>query len=421
MTESKRMSRVRQTCMLGLVSVWTSAAAMADNWPAWRGAKNDGLTSETDCPLQWGAEQNVLWKVPVPGEGHSSPIVWEDRIFVTACVPEDLTRRLCCFDRETGQQRWQQVVAKASIEEMHRDNTAASTTPATDGKHVFVSFCVDGHIQVSAYDFHGKPVWTVFPGSFVSRHGFSTALIVEGDRLFLSGLQDGDDAFVAALACESGETLWRVERPRHIRSFSTPQLCQLGDRPALLLSGADQTIAYDRETGATLWELEGPAEKTVSSIVTCESSGLAFVCGGRDKQLLAISLQDVPSAPAASERVAWKVSRAIPYMTSPLASNGLLHILSDEGVYSCFETSSGKLLRRARPLGPVRASMVATPDRIYATERDGRTTVIANDSEWHVLAVNDVGEEIYASPAISNGDFILRTVEHLMLIREQAE
>jgi outer membrane protein assembly factor BamB len=185
----------------------------------------------------------------------------------------------------------------------------------------------------------------------------------------------------------------------------------------VLLSGAEQTIAYDRATGKTLWEIEGPGSKTVSSLVVSSADDIAYVCGGRDQQFFAIDLQNVNLASADSPQIVWSARKGIPYMTSPLLTGGKLHVLSDEGIYSCFDSKTGKLLWQRRAVGAVKASMVANQQHIYITESSGRTTVINNGSEWDVVSENELGEPVVASPAISNGDVILRGERHLYLIR----
>lgn len=407
----------RSAYITALLLICFSSVALAENWPGWRGPQHNGISSEKNLPLQWSASNNVLWKLPIPGVGHSSPIVWKNKIFVTSCTLEDEARRLYCVDRNSGAILWQKLVATSPIEKMHRDNTPASATPVCDGTAVFTAFQVDGQILISAYDLGGSPLWSRPAGNFESRHGFCTSLVLDGNRLLVSGLQDGPDAFVAAFNKQSGDLIWSTPRRDKVRSFSSPLLCKVDERKILLLSGANQTVAYDRQTGSVVWELDGPAEKTVSSIVTCPDSNLAFVCGGRNDGFLAVSL-DKPKG--SKPEVKWEAHKGIPYMTSPLASKNNLHILSDEGIYRCYETSTGKKLREFRPVGPVRASMVANEDYIFVTEKSGKTTVIKNDSTWTVVAENELDEEVLASAAISDGDFVLRGTNNLYLIRESS-
>lgn len=409
--------RFRLQLLLFLACVLFAGRVLGDDWPAWRGAHQNGLTSETALPLTWSDSENIHWKIDLSGVGHSSPIVWGDSIFVTSADPDQLTRHLLRIDRETGKTLWDCVIATAPLEPMHRDNTPASTTPVTDGEHVFVSFCDDDRLLVAAVDFNGKTAWKVYPGSFAASHGYSTALVLDGQKLFLSGLQDGEDSFLAALDKATGQTDWKVKRTRAIRSYSAPHLCDVGGRSALLLSGAEQTIAYDRATGETLWEIDGPAEKTVSSIVCSEQDQLAFVCGGRDNQLYAIQME-TPEQTTGKSRIAWKATKGIPYMNSPLCDKGLLHVMSDEGVYRCYRTSDGQVLQEKRVGESIKASMVANSERIYITAVKGKTTVIANNADFEILAENQLDGSIVASPAISNGDIVIRTETHLVLIRE---
>lgn len=404
---------IKTTVHIAISCLLLPLPSLAEDWPGWRGPKHDGSTSELHLPLHWSETENVLWKVPIPGVAHSSPIVVGDKVFVTTCTTEDLSRRLLCVDRETGKQLWEKVVAVCPIEEMHRDNTPASATPVTNGEHVFTAFQVDGKIHVASYTIDGELAWERMAGNFESRHGFCTSLVLEGKKLFVSGLQDGPDAFFAALDKSTGDTIWSTPRKNKIRSFSCPFPCEVGGTKALLLSGANQTVAYAQDSGEVLWELEGPAEKTVSSIVACPKANMAYVCGGRDDGFLAVSLKRGDREPD----VCWEASRGIPYMTSPLASKGHVHILSDEGVYRCYDAKTAELLKELRPVGPVRASMVANEDYIFITEKSGKTTVIKNDATWTVVAENEIGEEVNASLAVSNGDILIRGDKHLYLIR----
>lgn len=408
----------RLLCILIVISATLIAKECnADNWPGWRGPTGDGISKESEVPLTWSSTENVAWKTPIPGVGHSSPIVWDDAIIVTSAVESDLSRRVIRLDRDTGAVRWNKQVGVGPFEEMHRDNTPASATPVTDGKHIYVAFCLDGKLQLTSLTLDGEIAWQIDVATFESRHGFCTGLILDEDRLLVSGLQDGPDSCIAAFNKTTGEQIWRTRRPRAIRSFSSPCLCAIDGQPAMIVSGAEQTIAYNRLTGKPLWQVDGPAEKTVSSVVCSETLNLAFVAGGRDNRLIAVRLgRDVDDAN--SDRLIWSTTKGIPYMTSPLLSHDLLHVLSDEGVYHCYDAATGTILRRRRTTGAIRASMVATESRIYITDIEGRTTVLANNGDWNVLAVNHLEGTVLASPAISDGDIIIRTDKDVYMVRE---
>ena len=423
-----------------LLSWWlvSGSVSRGENWSGWRGPRYDGMTSESNLPLHWSPTERIQWKTEIPGSGHSSPIVWGDAIFVTSATPADLTRHVYRIDRTDGRIVWDRVVGTGPFEPMHEDNSPASATPVTDGESVYSVFVVDGQLLVSAVSLDGMIMWQSQPGTFYSRHGFCTGLVLDPQgRLIVSGLQDGPDAFVAALDRRTGKTIWKVKRRVVSRSYSTPCLCEIDGRKALLLSGADQTIAYDRETGQTLWEVEGPATKTVSSIVVDEANHLAFVCGGRDGNFYALRtalpagekpapafVPDPDSrsdaafepTPTLKQRLVWKSTKGIPYMTSPLLSHGMLHIFSDEGIYNCYEAKTGRVLKTVRAAGSVRASMIANAERIYLTEENGTTTVFQNDATWTVLARNELSETVIASPAVAPGQLLIRGVKHLYAI-----
>ncbi len=405
-------ARSTLTLVTGLLLAGSIALQLrAENWPGWRGPDGDGHTKEVNLPVSWSATENVLWKIPVAGSGHSSPIVWEQAVFVTTCYTDTLSRRLLKINRDTGKVLWDREIAVSPIEEMHRDNSPASATPVTDGERVYVAFLVNGELEVSAIDFAGEKVWTKRVGTFEASHGFCSNLVLEGERIFLSGLQDGPDAFVAALNKLSGEVVWKVPRTKRVRSYSTPLVCSIHGRPAVLLSGAEQTAAYELSTGKTIWELDGPGSKTVSSIVTCKVSDLAFICGGRDNQFFAVEMNPHQAAVSSPPTIAWKAIKGIPYMTSPLLSKGKLHVLSDEGIYRCYDPASGKVLNEVRAVGAIQASMVANRDFIYITEMSGRTTVVKNDENWTVVAKNDLNERVISSLAVSEGTIFIRTAE----------
>lgn len=403
-----------------ILSLSNALVASADDWPAWRGNSGSGYSGEQSFPLTWGPETNVHWKRLVPGVGYSSPIVWKDNIILTYADVAGQTRHVMAIDRESGNTLWDTIVATGPIESMHHDNSPASATPITDGNGIYVVFCIDGHLKVISLDFAGKMLWETTVGSFESAHGFSTALVLSGNHLLLSGLQDGSDAFIASLNVKDGSVVWKIPREKTIRSFSSPYLVEIQGAPAIILSGADQTIAYSCETGKTLWTLDGPASKTVSSIVVADELGLAFISGGRDGQFYAIRYdQIVPDRESAADRlIAWKQTKGIPYVTSPFYHDGLLHIVSDDGIYRSYNAETGELYANKRVGTKIDASMVGWGDKVYITDAKGKTTVIRNSAKYEVLAESDLKEPIIASPAMSNGDIVIRTTSHLYLIRE---
>ncbi|MBI2477645.1 MAG: PQQ-like beta-propeller repeat protein, partial [Planctomycetia bacterium] len=266
---------VRPT-FLALVCITSAflSGASAENWPGWRGPRGDGSSLETNVPTAWdGATgKNIRWKVPIAGEGHASPIIWNDRIFVVSCLPEKQERVLICLNRADGKLLWQKDVVSAPLETKHNLNSFASGTPATDGELVYVSFLeVDGRtvpapnvgtprpitpgeMVVAAFDFEGHRQWLVKPGSFVSAHGFCSSPVLYKDSVIVNGDHDGD-SYIVALDRKTGETLWKVDRPHQTRSYVTPLIRDVAGRTQMVLSGSKHIASYDPATGKRHWEI----------------------------------------------------------------------------------------------------------------------------------------------------------------------
>ena len=393
--------------------------ASAGDWTGWRGPHADGISPEASAATHWSNAINVLWRVETPGVGHSSPIVCGENVYLTACELETEQRLLLCYDRQSGEQRWRRVIATSPIEEMHRENTPASSTPVTDGKRVYVSFFANGDFLVAAVSPDGEPVWTKRLGEFVSRHGFHSCPIMHDGSLLVAGLQDSDDAFLAKLNAETGATLWHTITETPIRSFSPPHVSKSSGRAEVVLSGANCTSSYNYVSGELLWRVNGPAEKTVSSIV--EGNGRLFVAGGRDNQLLAID-RDKQGEP----EIAWVTSKGVPYVSSPILFGQVLHVLSDEGVYTQLDAESGDVIERKRLLRATSASPVIVDSRMYISDESGKTAVVTLDRTTGrrdssvPIQYNEIDEPVFATLAVSNGDLFLRGTTHLYCIRESA-
>ena len=250
-----------------LISLFLFTATLsAGNWPGWRGPSGDGISPEKNIPTKWSATENVAWKVAIPGEGHSSPVIWGDRIFLTASLTEKNERHLLCLDRRTGKTIWDNVVVQSPPESIHRLNSRASGTPATDGKQVYVTFMraegdkvvapnvgserliTPGKIVVAAYDLDGNQKWKTDVGDFVSAHGFNTCPVLFEDLVIINGDHDGD-AYIVALDRESGRERWRTLRENRTRSYVTPIIREIGGRTQMILSGSLSVASYDPRNG----------------------------------------------------------------------------------------------------------------------------------------------------------------------------
>jgi outer membrane protein assembly factor BamB len=395
-----------------MVLICATSAVWAEDWPRWRGPRGDGTSQETNLPVRWSATDNIKWKTPIPGTGHSSPIVWGDRIFLTSCHEKEMQRLLLCLDRRDGRILWERVVLTAPLEKKHKLNSYASSTPATDGERVYVSFLGGARMQVAAYDFEGKKLWQQSPGEFHSQHGFCSPPVLYKDKVILNGDQDHPDAFLVALDKATGSERWRAPRPG-IRSYCPPLIVEAAGRTQLVLSGANSVASYDPDSGRQLWVIDGPTEQFVASFVYAD--GLLFMTSGYpDFHMLAIRPDGTGNV--TDTHVAWRHTRGAGYVPSPVAWGHYFFNVKDDGLASCLETRTG-----ARPwterLGPHHsASPVAADGHLYFTDDEGVTYVLKAGPVFEAVARNRLGEHCYASPAVSRGNIFIRTSGHLWCI-----
>jgi outer membrane protein assembly factor BamB len=405
-----------------LTIVLSPAPINAENWPGWRGPRGDGTSHEKNPPLAWSETTNLRWKTPIPGKGHSSPIVWGERVFVTTCLEDKGQRVLMCLDRRDGKILWQRVVLSAKLERKHTLNSYASATPVTDGKHVWVAFLAYPDMQVACYDFDGKQVWLRSPGKLLSVHGFCSSPILYKDLVILNGDQDAQ-AYLVALDKQSGAERWRIDRPNRTRSYCTPILIHARNKPdvtQLVLSGSKCVTAYDADTGKLLWSIDGPTEQYVASLVFLDDV-LFLTTGFPEFHLMGISPEGEGDI-THSKYIRWHIPHKIngrdgaSYVPSPIAAGGHFYLVSDTGYLSCLEPQTGKLLWKKKLARHVSASPVLADGYLYFVDDDGVTHVLKADGTLTVVQKNKLDDEFYASPALSEGQLFLRGLHNLYCI-----
>lgn len=388
------------------------ALARGENWPGWRGPRGDGTSLESDVPTEWSATDNILWKTPLPGSGHASPIVWENRLFVVASLEESEERVLVCLDRATGSTLWQRTVLRSPLEGKHPLNSYASSTPATDGERVYVSFLDREEMFVAAYDFDGRELWTARPGRFSSRHGYCSCPVLFEDKLIVNGDHDGE-AYIVALNRDAGDVVWKVNRPNNTRSYATPIIREIDGRTQMILSGNKCVASYDPRDGSQHWLLDGPTEQFVASMVY--NGELLFMsCGYPEHHLLAIRPDGHGNV--TDTHVAWRTTQGASYVPSPIAAGDYFLVVSDDGIASCFAADGGERMWQERLGTHFSASLVSAGGLVYFLDDDGRTTVVRPGEELDVVAENELGEACYASPAIGDGAIYIRGEKHLYSI-----
>jgi hypothetical protein len=407
-----KMLAIRPVLMFVLCVSALSLRLSADDWPAWRGPRGDGISPESTAPLEWGTEKGIAWKTAIPGVGRSSPIVVGDSVYVTTGTSEDAARRVLCLKRSSGEIVWNTIVHQGAPGKMHQDNTTASSTPTADDSRVYVVFVDDVGLTAAALDLNGKILWKTSPGTFYSNHGFAASPVLYGPGVIINGQQDGT-AFVTMLDRRTGAELWRYVPEVNLRSFSTPVLAQHEGRDLLILTGSRHTAALEPASGKLIWSVRGPSEKFVCTPSVGHGMVFSFA-GSPDKKSLAVRLGG--QGDVTETHVAWRSERGMPYVPSPLLLGDYLHVVNDLGVYSCIEPVSGEVLHTTRALGSTYSSPIAAAGRIYMFEDTGRCTVFENRPGFHVLARNEIGEEVYTTPAVANGQLFVRSVNSLFCI-----
>ena len=402
----------------------------AENWPGWRGPSGDGVSAGEGIPTKWSSTENIAWKIAVPGEGHSSPIVWGDKVFLTSSLTEKNKRILLCIDRLSGQTVWQRDVVQSPPETIHRLNSRASGTPATDGKQVYVTFMraegdkviapnvgserliTPGKIIVAAYDLDGNEKWKTNVGDFVSAHGFNTCPVLFEDLVILNGDHDGD-AYLVALDRQFGRERWRIRRENKTRSYVTPIIREIDGITQMILSGSLCVASYDPRNGKRHWIVDGPTEQFVASMVY--DGNYVFATGGYPERHT-LAIRPGGKGNVTDTHIAWRTTRGAAYVPSPIISGRYLLMVADSGIASCFEARTGKRHWMERLPGGHSPSPVSADGLVYFVSDRGVATVIRPSETFAVIAKNELGEPVSASPAISQGQIFLRTHQHLYCI-----
>ena len=406
------------------------APARAENWPQWRGPRGDG--SAEAAPLRWNGEtgQGVAWKAPIPGVGHASPIVWGDRVLLVTCLEDDQQRALICLDRDSGKKVWQREVVRSPLETKHRLNSFASSTPSTDGNHIYVSFLeVDGttvpapnvgkprpvtpgRMVVACYDMDGNRRWVARPGRFVSAHGYCSNPVLFEDLVIVNGDHDGD-SYVLALRQSDGQVAWKTPRKHETRSYVTPLIREIGGRQQLVFSGSKRIVSLNPFDGKLHWWIEGPTEQFVASMVY---DGAKFYMAAGFPTYHVMAIRPDGSGNVSDTHVAWHSTKARCYVPSPVVVGKHLLVADDRGTANCFDTESGERLWQERLGRHFSASLVAAGGLVYFLADDGVTKIVQPGPALKIVAENPLGEYAFASPAVSDGQMWIRGEKHLYCI-----
>lgn len=374
------------------------------DWPQWRGPNRDGIATGSAVPVSWSDgenSKNIVWKVEIPGRGHSCPIIVGDKIYFETADEKEQVQSVVCLDRKDGSQVWKKDLFKDKFESaMHGENTQASSTLACDGENLFATFLNDRRVWCVALNLKGEEVWRREVGGFASKFGFSASPeVYQGLVILAADHQSG--GFIAAMNRASGEIVWRKSRPA-LSSYASARVLKVGGQEQLVLCGCDLVAGYNPKNGEEIWSKKGTTDATVGTIVT--DGDLIIASGGYPGK------ETVAFKPDGS--VAWR-DREAAYVPSLLAYEGHVYMVKDDGVAFCYESKSGAVKWKSRIGGNFRCSPVLSGGNIFITDMKGKTTVFkADPAAFEIVSENELGTEGFASPAISNGQMFHRVADH---------
>jgi outer membrane protein assembly factor BamB len=403
--------------LLAVAASFANPAA-AEDWPCWRGPRNDNISPEKGVPTRWDPA-DATWKIAVPGVGHASPIVWGDRVFTATALAEKQDRMLICFDRAGGNVVWQQTVAHGPLERLHPENSYASGTPATDGKCVYVNFRVGDEIIAAAHDAaSGKQLWLVHLGTHESEWGFSNVPVLYKDKVIINGDSKGK-SFLVALGRDDGHTLWRVDRTHKGISYAASLVREVAGRVQLVECGDRCVTGFDPDTGKMIWTVAGPSEEFIASPAYSEKAGLVFASSSYPTREL-FAIKPDGHGDVTKTHIAWRDKLGSPYISSALIVGDWMLSLNSSGIAYCYEAATGKVLWKTR-LGRHHSSPVLVEGLAFFISDSGEINVIKPGPTFERVAQYQLGESCYASPAISNGQVFVRGFQHLFCFGKPTE
>ena len=414
-----------------------------DRWPGWRG-DGQGVARHARLPLEWTASRNVAWKTEIPGRGHSSPIVWGNRLFLTTAIEGDVvpgakaiehvaegqqfvhpeaigadrrhTFKLLSLDVKDGRVLWERTAWEGTpVDSRHKKASFASPTAATDGERVYAYFGSEG---LYAYDFEGTLVWKFDPGVVGTMGvGVGTSPLLYRDLVILLCDEDnGEKSYLVALDRRTGKEKWRVPRKIEV-SWATPVVVPAAGRDELVTAGNQLVQAYDPETGRELWRMKGLESNAVTTPLV--GDGVVIVSSGYPSKITIAVKPGGSGDVTDSSQVLWRYNKGSAYVPSPILYDGHVYLMTDRGLLTCLDARTGEVrYEGARP--PVPASFMASPvavnGHLLLTSQDGDTFVVRAGPRFELVGTNPLGEPISASAAVAGGRLFIRGERHLFAI-----
>jgi outer membrane protein assembly factor BamB len=408
--------------------VWMASMSHAGNWPAWRGPDGMGQCGETNLPLRWSDTDNVRWKVALPDRGNSTPIIWGHRIFLTQATDKGRKRSTLCLDRRDGRTVWERTVEYTKREPTHETNYYCSASAATDGERVVVSH---GSAGLWCYDLDGRELWHRDLGECLHIWGNAASPVIHQDLVFLN-FGPGERTFLIAVGKKTGNDVWKVDEPggrmgdkgqsEWFGSWSTPVVARIGGRDELVMTWPGVVKSYNPRTGDLLWQCSGLEKDKgpdrlvyTSPLVTPDLVVAMAGFGGA-----AIGVRTGGSGDVTASHRLWRHPTAKQRIGSGVIVGDHVFMVDEPGMFHCIEGKTGKILWSEQLTKSTWGSLVRAGDRLYITNRDGETFVLAAKPKFEILSRNPLKETTQASVAPSDGEIFIRTFKHHCCIREGA-
>ena len=412
----------------------TALCACAENWPRFRGPNGQGHSAETSVPISWSASNGVAWKTAIPGDGWSSPVVWDGKVFLTSATDNGTKCHVFCVEAQSGKILWDKIALEQQPRRKENKNSFATPTPVTDGRQVFAVF---GEGSVVALTMSGQIVWTNREVAFYSRHGLGASPILYGDLLIMS--YDGsnpvtaagnwpkvddneklgwqipwDKSFLAALDTKTGKRVWTgkrgLSRIAHVTSF----IANVDGQDQIISGAGDRLQGFNPKSGELIWSIYAQGEGVTPSPVL--GDGVVFASSGFEKTTLRAVRLGGARGDVTESHIAWEQKKGVPTQPSPIYVKPYLYAITDGGVASCYSPTNGEIVWQERIGGNFSASPVLAGGNIYFLSEAGETTVIAAGPQFKILARNPLGEKCQASIALSGPRLFIRSEKNLFCI-----
>ncbi len=403
-----------------------SLPVLAGDWPGFRGPAGTGVSDETGLPTNWSKTENVKWRIALPADGNSSPIVSNGRVFVTSASSDGKERSLICFDRKDGRQLWEKTVGFDKVEPTHKTNPYGASTPAADGKRVVVWH---GSAGLNCYDFEGKELWSLDLGDASHIWGYASSPVISGNNVYLN-FGPGKQTFMAGIDMSAGKAFWTHEEAggnndrngRMVGSWSTPVLAEVDGKQQLICSMPTRVVAYNPEGGELLWSCKGLSGKNGDLVYTSPliGEGIGVAMGGYTGPAIGFKLGG--SGDITETGRLWHNTKGNPQRIGSGVIIGKYVYMANAGpgYLQCIDAETGKETWRDRgPGGNHWGAIVYADGRLYVTNQKGSTLVFKpNPEKFESIATNDLGETSNSTPAVSDGEIFIRTFKALYCIAD---